>query len=80
MNRRNFGRTSGVIVDCCGAHGTWFDADELERVGKFVAAGGLASTGGDAPANDDVRILLAEQTRDEGPWAMLLGKLFQMGR
>ncbi len=36
MNRQNFGRSSGVIVDVCAAHGTWFDAGELPRVMKFV--------------------------------------------
>ena len=41
MNRLNFARTSGIIVDVCGSHGTWFDADELRRVVEFVAAGGL---------------------------------------
>jgi Zn-finger nucleic acid-binding protein len=41
MNRLNFAHTSGVIVDVCGLHGTWFDADELRRVLEFVAAGGL---------------------------------------
>ena len=42
MSRRNFGRTSGVIVDVCAKHGTWFDAGELPRVLAFVEAGGLA--------------------------------------
>jgi len=41
MNRVNFGRSSGVIVDVCKDHGTWFDADELPRVVKFVLDGGL---------------------------------------
>jgi len=41
MVRKNFGRTSGVIVDWCGRHGTWLDADELEHVAAFVLAGGL---------------------------------------
>ena len=41
MNRQNFAHTSGVIVDVCSQHGTWFDADELRRVLEFVAAGGL---------------------------------------
>ncbi len=41
MARRNFGRTSGVIVDVCAKHGTWFDAGELPRVLAFVEAGGL---------------------------------------
>jgi Zn-finger nucleic acid-binding protein len=41
MNRLNFGRRSGVIIDVCGAHGTWFDARELSRVVAFVESGGL---------------------------------------
>ena len=42
MNRMNFGKSSGVIVDVCRAHGTWFDAGELTRVIAFAANGGLA--------------------------------------
>jgi Zn-finger nucleic acid-binding protein len=41
MNRKNFGEMSGVIVDICRQHGTWFDLGELPRVLAFVAAGGL---------------------------------------
>jgi hypothetical protein len=41
MNRVNFGRRSGIIVDVCRPHGTWFDADELPRVVTFVMHGGL---------------------------------------
>ena len=41
MNRRNFARSSGVVVDVCKAHGTWFDAEELTRVVDFVRVGGL---------------------------------------
>jgi hypothetical protein len=41
MNRLNFAHTSGVIVDVCTRHGTWFDADELRRVLEFITAGGL---------------------------------------
>ncbi len=41
MNRQNFGRFSGVIIDSCKAHGTWFDADELRRIIEFIHAGGL---------------------------------------
>lgn len=44
MNRTNFGKFSGVIVDVCRAHGTWFDAGELTRVVAFAASGGLAKT------------------------------------
>jgi Zn-finger nucleic acid-binding protein len=42
MGRKNFGGTSGVIVDVCVTHGVWFDAGELPRVLAFVEKGGLA--------------------------------------
>ncbi|HET9888754.1 MAG TPA: zf-TFIIB domain-containing protein [bacterium] len=41
MARRNFRRISGVVIDSCHEHGTWLDADELERIAEFVRAGGL---------------------------------------
>ncbi|MET0793006.1 MAG: zf-TFIIB domain-containing protein, partial [Polyangiaceae bacterium] len=41
MNRKNFGGASGVIVDVCARHGTWFDAGELPQVLEFVRSGGL---------------------------------------
>jgi Zn-finger nucleic acid-binding protein len=41
MNRKNFGSISGVIVDICKNHGTFFDLGELPRVLAFVAGGGL---------------------------------------
>jgi Zn-finger nucleic acid-binding protein len=40
MQRRNFRKTSGVILDRCSQHGTWLDADELERIGGFILSGG----------------------------------------
>ncbi len=41
MNRINFARCSGVIVDVCKGHGTWFDRDELRQIVEFVRGGGL---------------------------------------
>jgi Zn-finger nucleic acid-binding protein len=41
MNRMNFARCSGVIVDICKKHGTWFDRDELSRIIEFIRGGGL---------------------------------------
>jgi len=41
MLRRNFGKVSGIVVDTCAKHGTWFDVGELSRVLSFVSAGGL---------------------------------------
>ena len=51
MQRRNFGRRSGVIVDWCGSHGTWLDANEMEDVAAFVLGGGLEQTTTDAAGN-----------------------------
>jgi Zn-finger nucleic acid-binding protein len=41
MNRVNFARCSGVVVDVCRQHGTWFDKDELRRIVEFIRAGGF---------------------------------------
>lgn len=48
MNRVSFGRRSGVVVDVCRDHGTWFDAGELVAALEFVAQGGLVA----APERD----------------------------
>jgi Zn-finger nucleic acid-binding protein len=41
MNRINFARCSGVIVDICKGHGTWFDRNELSGIVQFIRGGGL---------------------------------------
>jgi Zn-finger nucleic acid-binding protein len=41
MNRLNFGRLSGTIVDVCRGHGTFLDAGELHAILTFIQAGGL---------------------------------------
>jgi Zn-finger nucleic acid-binding protein len=43
MNRHNFGGTSGVVIDVCHRHGSWFDAGELAGVLAFVETGGAAN-------------------------------------
>ncbi|NNF05232.1 MAG: hypothetical protein HKN21_00595 [Candidatus Eisenbacteria bacterium] len=50
MQRKNFARKSGIIVDWCGKHGTWLDADELEGIASFVLAGGLAKETSESPS------------------------------
>jgi len=40
MNRVNFGRRSGVVVDCCRNHGVWLDGGELRRLMEWKKAGG----------------------------------------
>lgn len=41
MNRKIWGSHSGVIVDVCRDHGTWFDDGELEQVREYVKLGGV---------------------------------------
>jgi Zn-finger nucleic acid-binding protein len=41
MNRVNFGRLSGVVVDVCKGHGTYLDPGELHQIVAFIQAGGL---------------------------------------
>jgi len=40
MNRSNFGRQSGFVLDVCRVHGVWFDAEELDGVLRWVVRGG----------------------------------------
>jgi Zn-finger nucleic acid-binding protein len=41
MNRNNFAKASGVVVDVCRDHGVWFDADELPSIIEFIHKGGM---------------------------------------
>ena len=41
MNRVNFGRLSGTVVDVCRGHGTFLDAGELHAIVAFIQEGGL---------------------------------------
>ncbi|XXY12859.1 zf-TFIIB domain-containing protein [Sorangium sp. So ce216] len=43
MNRKNFAGKSGIIVDICREHGTWFDRGELPQLLLFAESGGAAS-------------------------------------
>lgn len=44
MNRINFARCSGVVLDVCKGHGTWFDRDELREIVEFIRRGGLEAS------------------------------------
>ena len=41
MYRRNWGDHSGVIVDRCQQHGTWYDQGEVEKVREYIEHGGI---------------------------------------
>ena len=70
MNRRNFAGASGVVVDVCAKHGTWFDAGELPRVLAFVEAGGLSRAR--ARAAEDERLRAVRERMDEASKKMAL--------
>lgn len=41
MHRVNFAKSSGIIVDVCRGHGTWFDENEVQHIVQFIQSGGL---------------------------------------
>lgn len=41
MNRLNFAKVSGTVVDVCKNHGTFLDRGELQAVVRFIHGGGL---------------------------------------
>ncbi|MEM7248022.1 MAG: zf-TFIIB domain-containing protein [Acidobacteriota bacterium] len=41
MNRENFRKVSGVIIDVCKDHGVWLDGGELQALQRFAAEGGF---------------------------------------
>ncbi len=73
MSRKNFARVSGVLVDSCARHGTWFDTGELQDVLRFIEGGGEARRAKFEAAeaeymNDQRRIMrrMEQQTRVRG--------------
>lgn len=62
MNRMNFGKISGIIVDICSNHGIWLDSGELEEIRAFIANGGI-----DKAQNKDIlenRVAIEEASRN----------------
>jgi Zn-finger nucleic acid-binding protein/ribosomal protein L40E len=71
MNRKNFARISGVIVDWCRPHGTWLDASELEQIATFVGHGGMERAA--RQEQDDERVAASMRVIEripQGPPAM----------
>ena len=86
MNRVNFAQCSGIIVDVCKAHGTWFDKDELRRIVEFIRSGGLDKSRQmemlklasqrralELQQNSQSAPLLDRQTQDKSDFAVDLG-------
>jgi Zn-finger nucleic acid-binding protein len=62
MLRRNFGETSGVVVDVCSSHGVWFDRGELGRILEFCGGGSTHydSGGTTTPSQESIEALCME--------------------
>jgi Zn-finger nucleic acid-binding protein len=41
MNRRNYGSSSGVVMDTCKDHGVWLDGGEFNKLLRWAHAGGI---------------------------------------
>jgi len=65
MNRVNFGKLSGAVVDVCKGHGTFLDAGELHQIVTFIVQGGLerARDREKEELRDERRKLAAEQRK-----------------
>jgi Zn-finger nucleic acid-binding protein len=55
MNRVNFGKLSGAVIDVCRGHGAFLDAGELHQIVAFITGGGL----------ERARTRAREELRDE---------------
>ena len=55
MNRVNFGKLSGAVIDVCRGHGTFLDAGELHEIVAFITGGGL----------ERARVRAREELREE---------------
>lgn len=82
MNRRGFAHGSGVIVDVCRAHGTWFDKDELTQVVEFALGGGLerAERVAEQRENQQARRKHASETSTAAREGPLLDTMWMMPR
>lgn len=52
MNRSIFGRKSGIVVDVCAQHGTWFDHGEVEVAVRFARTHDVLAPPPKAPLTD----------------------------
>src|SRR5688572_4841909 len=70
MHRVNFAKCSGVVIDVCKAHGSWFDQDELQHIVEFIRKGGMdvARSREKAELEQARRRLEAARSAPKGNW------------
>lgn len=74
MNRSNFARSSGVIIDLCKQHGVWFDVEELPKIIEFIRKGGMEK------AREREKLAIKEERdnlRDEVRRAAIMDRRFE---
>jgi Zn-finger nucleic acid-binding protein/predicted nucleic acid-binding Zn ribbon protein len=68
MNRTNYGRISGVVLDVCKDHGLWFDRDELRQVLEFIEGGGLEKSHARQVQEEEERRRMPRPDLPAGAW------------
>src|ERR1043166_6027645 len=67
MNRENFGRRSGVVIDICKPHGVWFERGELHSVIAFIESGAFeVARKAEEKRKEDERQVLLKQFEASG--------------
>lgn len=75
MNRSNFAKASGVIIDTCKQHGVWFDAEELPKIIEFIQKGGMdIARQRERMEIADERSRLKDEQRKQAVWDAKWGK------
>ncbi|MEO0813622.1 MAG: zf-TFIIB domain-containing protein, partial [Myxococcota bacterium] len=65
MNRQNYARRSGIIIDVCRQHGIWFDRDELDALLEWIREGGdNGRSSSYVPSSTSVRVMDHEGAPD----------------
>lgn len=67
MNRQNFGRASGVVIDVCKGDGVWMQQGELHAVLTFIDSGGLERAREAERAREKAEAQLRELERGAPP-------------
>ena len=67
MNRQNFGRASGVVIDVCKGDGVWLQQGELHAVLAFIDSGGLEAAREAERAREKAEAQLRELERGAPP-------------
>jgi hypothetical protein len=93
MNRRQYARGSGIIIDVCRKQGMWFDAEELAAVLDWISRGGLSkdlvgtsgrTTSQPMPTGVATAIIVNRPATHSDPFEMvamqLMGAAFGTGR